>query len=92
MTVLVQDALVTLAAIVAASIVVRRVFTTVRPVSGAAPKCASCPSAQTHGERRAAPTASQLDGDSQPLIGPEADAALTVWVAGPSYGAGASKI
>ena len=68
MTVLVQDALVTLAAIIAAWIVVRRVFTTVRPVSGAAPKCASCPAAQTHGERHVAPSASQPDGDSHPLI------------------------
>jgi hypothetical protein len=42
---LVQHALVTLAAVAAAGIVVRRVFTTVRPDTGA-PKCASCPAAE----------------------------------------------
>jgi hypothetical protein len=46
MPLLVQHILVTLAAIAAASIVVRRVFTTVRPGAEAAPRCASCPVAQ----------------------------------------------
>jgi hypothetical protein len=45
MPVLVQDVFVTLAAIAAASIVVRRVFVTVRPDGGSS-KCASCPAAQ----------------------------------------------
>ncbi|RPI57296.1 MAG: hypothetical protein EHM55_02400 [Acidobacteria bacterium] len=51
MPVLVQHVLVTLAAIAAASIVVRRVFTTVRPGAEAAPRCASCPVAQPAGVR-----------------------------------------
>jgi hypothetical protein len=41
----IQHAIVTLAAIGAAWIVVRRVFTIVKPAGGGAPKCASCPSA-----------------------------------------------
>ncbi len=45
MPLVLQDALVTLAALLAASIVVRRVFTTVRPEPGAPSKCASCPAA-----------------------------------------------
>ena len=43
---IVQHALVTLVAIGAAWVVVRRVFTVVKPTGGGAPKCASCPSAQ----------------------------------------------
>ena len=44
----IQHAIVTLAAIGAAWFVARRVFAFVKPVAGAAPKCASCPAAQTH--------------------------------------------
>jgi len=44
----IQHAIVTLAAIGAAWVVVRRVFTVVKPAGGGAPKCASCPSAQAH--------------------------------------------
>jgi hypothetical protein len=43
---LVQHAIVTLAAIAAASIIARRVFTTVRPATGQTSKCASCPAAR----------------------------------------------
>jgi hypothetical protein len=63
---LVQDALVTLAAIAAASIVLRRVFTTVGPTAGSS--CASCPSAQRHNRRQDAAAAPRLGGDAQPLI------------------------
>jgi hypothetical protein len=38
-----QDMVVTLAAIGAASLVLRRVFTTVRPAGPEGSKCASCP-------------------------------------------------
>ena len=44
----IQHAIVTLAAIGAGWFVARRVFTFVKPAGGAAPKCASCPSAQAH--------------------------------------------
>ena len=44
----IQDAIVTLAAIGAAWFVARRVIGFVKPAGGAAPKCASCPAAQTH--------------------------------------------
>jgi hypothetical protein len=44
----IQHGIVTLAAFGAAWIVVRRVFSFVKPAAGAAPKCASCPSAQVH--------------------------------------------
>ena len=42
----IQHAIVTLAAIGAAWLVVRRVFTVVKPIGGGAPKCASCPAAR----------------------------------------------
>jgi hypothetical protein len=56
MPLVVQDALVTLAAVIAASIVVRRVFTTVRPDPATPSKCASCPAAQ-HKQRVELPAA-----------------------------------
>ena len=43
---LVQHAVVTLAALGAAWVIVRRVFSFVKPAGGGPPKCASCPAAQ----------------------------------------------
>jgi len=56
---IVQHALVTLAAIGAAWVVVRRVFTVVKPTGGGAPKCASCPVAR--------PPDQQLTSEAKPL-------------------------
>lgn len=47
---LLQDAVVTLLALGAAILVVRRVFAVVQPASGE-PACASCPSAEAHGQK-----------------------------------------
>ena len=45
----IQHVIVTLSAMGAAWFVARRVFSFVKPAAGsAAPKCASCPAAQTH--------------------------------------------
>ena len=58
----IQHAIVTLVAVGAAWVVVRRVFTTVvPPAGGGAPKCASCPSAQAH------KTAQPLSSEPKPL-------------------------
>ena len=54
---IIQHAMVTLAAAGAAWVVVRRVFTTVVPAAGGAPKCASCPSAQA--QKNAQPVSSE---------------------------------
>jgi hypothetical protein len=57
---LVQHAIVTLAAIGAGWVIVRRVFSFVKPAGGAAPKCASCPAAQ--GQK-----AQPLSSEAKPL-------------------------
>jgi len=57
----IQHALVTLAAMGAAWFVARRVFAFVKPAGGAAPKCASCPAAQTHKPAQA------VSSDTKPL-------------------------
>jgi hypothetical protein len=56
---IVQHAIVTLAAIGAAWVVVRRVVGVVKPAGGAAPKCASCPAAR--------PQDAQLTSEAKPL-------------------------
>ena len=61
-----QHAIVTLAAIGAAWVVARRLFTVVKPVGGGAPKCASCPSAARTGGRVGDPAA-QAHTPAQPL-------------------------
>jgi hypothetical protein len=58
---IIQNGIVTLAAIGAAWIVVRRLFVFVKPAAGAAPKCASCPAAQRQ------PVAQRLSSEPQPL-------------------------
>ena len=57
----IQHAIVTLAACGAAWVIVRRVFTTVKPARGGAPKCASCPAAQAH------ETTQPLSSEPKPL-------------------------
>ena len=52
----IQHAIVTLAAIGSAWVIVRRVFTFVKPAGNAAPKCASCPAAQAHAPAKAVPS------------------------------------
>ena len=62
----IQHAIVTLAAIGAAWFVARRVFSFVKPAGGAAPKCASCPSAAPQRVRVGDPSA-QAHKPAQPL-------------------------
>jgi hypothetical protein len=64
----IQHAIVTLAAIAAAWVVVRRLFTVVKPLGGGAPKCASCPAAapQRAGVRVEDPAA-QAHKPAQPV-------------------------
>ena len=71
----IQHAMVTLAAIGAAWVVVRRLFTVAKPLGGGAPKCASCPSAapQRTGVRAGDPSAQAhkpaqaLSSETKPL-------------------------
>ena len=56
----IQHALVTMAAIGSAWVIVRRVFSFVKPAGAAAPKCASCPAAQGQ-------AAQPLSSEAKPL-------------------------
>jgi hypothetical protein len=56
---IVQHAIVTVAAIGAGWVVVRRVVGVVKPAGGAAPKCSSCPAAR--------PQDQQLTSEAKPL-------------------------
>lgn len=62
-----QHVIVTLAALAAAWIVVRRVFTAVAPGAGA-PQCASCPVAHGKSAPSAAPAPTAGSPTAQPMI------------------------